>query len=102
MPSSEMFSPGWVGCGTTALVVVDDSLGQGEGSPADSVVREFTGNGGTDYLLEIVSGPLSRSIVVPNPLSRYQYSDGEDGHEEGSREEGAHESASAEAVQADI
>ncbi|MEC9032677.1 MAG: hypothetical protein VYB15_12435, partial [Planctomycetota bacterium] len=56
MSSSKIFSPGWVGCGKTVLVVVDDSLEQGEGSPAGSVVREFTGNGGADYLLEIVSG----------------------------------------------
>ena len=54
MSSSKIFSPGWVGCGKTVLVVVDDSLEQGEGSPAGSVVREFTGNGGADYLLEIV------------------------------------------------
>ena len=56
MSSAKIFSPGWVGCGKTVLVAVDDSLEQGEGSPAGSVVREFTGNGGVEYLLEIVSG----------------------------------------------
>lgn len=82
MPSSEMFSPGWVGCGKTALVVVDDSLGQGEGSPADSVVREFTGNGGTDYLLEIVSG-LGEGALELEGMDRIMGEDGGPGKRTG-------------------
>ena len=82
MPSSEMFSPGWVGCGKTALVVVDDSLGQGEGSPADSVVREFTGNGGADYLLEIVSG-LGEGALELEAMDRIMGEDGGPGKRTG-------------------
>ena len=82
MPSSEIFSPGWVGCGKTALVVVDDSLGQGEGSPADSVVREFTGNGGADYLLEIVSG-LGEGALELEAMDRIMGEDGGPGERTG-------------------
>lgn len=82
MPSSEIFSPGWVGCGKTALVVVDDSLGQGEGSPADSVVREFIGNGGTDYLLEIVSG-LGEDALELEAMDRIMGEDGGPGERTG-------------------
>ncbi len=82
MPSSEIFSPGWVGCGKTALVVVDDSLGQGEGSPADSVVREFTGNGGADYLLEIVSG-LGEGALELEAMDRILGEDGGPGERTG-------------------
>ena len=82
MPSSEIFSPGWVGCGKTALVVVDDSLGQGEGSPADSVVREFTGNGGADYLLEIVSG-LGEGALEFEAMDRIMGEDGGPGERTG-------------------
>jgi hypothetical protein len=82
MPSSEIFSPGWVGCGKTALVVVDDSLGQGEGSPADSVVREFTGNGGADYLLEIVSG-LGEGALELEAKDRIMGEDGGPGERTG-------------------
>lgn len=46
----------WAGCGKTALVVIDDGMKRGPGSAADSMVNEFTDNGGSDYLLEIVAG----------------------------------------------
>ena len=82
MPSSEIFSPSWVGCGKTALVVVDDLLGQGEGSPADSVVREFTGNGGADYLLEIVSG-LGEGALELEAMDRILGEDGGPGERTG-------------------
>ena len=82
MSSSKIFSPGWVGCGKTVLVVVDDSLEQGEGSPAGSMVREFTGNGGADYLLEIVSG-LGEGVLELEAMEKILGEDGGPGERTG-------------------
>lgn len=82
MVSSERMFPGWTGCGRTVLVVVDDSLAQGEGSRAESLVREYTDHGGSDYLLEIVSG-LGDDALGAAALGRLLGEDGGPGERSG-------------------